>query len=353
MQLRCVSLVCVLVLGASVIGAPRVRRSSAGEGASSYFYFSRSPGQFGAPFGGELPTISALLPEAKHFPVVHGKDETDGASAFGGKVLAEHSDEEGDDGDDHEAYRVVEYDHERDGGSSYAQDHHAKKGDKAEKGYDRKHAVEHGSKGSYGKEDHGHHYAHEGDRKQSHHDEGSHYHDHHAEAKRTKGGKHHEKKHHKKGSKTTGYHNVYHKDEYKKEHIFYDTSDHSGQFKKYGSAHEHHSNEAGQRASGGHLDQAHREQSHKKAGNRQHGSYDRQHGSHENRHGHDHRQHDVSSYDRTHGHTGEAERGYKIVHPLATRYTAPATLANGVWMWIYSHYERTRLDREAKVRDDL
>ncbi|XP_041786223.1 histidine-rich glycoprotein-like [Anopheles merus] len=312
MQIQSVALVCACLVLASVSAAPRVQRS-ANEAASSYFYFSRSPGhslELGTPFDGL--SVIPTLPELKSFPSVHiHHDEGDDHH---GKALLESSDEDGDE-DDHAAYRVVEHGHEEEGGSAYDEDHHAKKGDKSEKGYDKKHGLEHGSKGSYGKEDHKQHYAHGGDRKHAHHDEASHYNDHHAEAKRTKGGKHHEKKHRKKGSKTTGYHNVYHKDEYKKEHIFYDTSDHSGQFKKYGSSHEQHSNEAGQHAKGGHEDHAHRESAHKKAGSKEHGSYDKHHGEFANGQGQEEHHHDVSSYDRKHGHSGLGERGYKIIHP--------------------------------------
>lgn len=48
-------------------------------------------------------------------------------------------------------------------------------------------------------------------------------------------GKRREQKLHKRGVKTTGYHNVFHKDEYKKEHTFYDDLDHHGDFKLHGN----------------------------------------------------------------------------------------------------------------------
>ncbi|XP_049290832.1 histidine-rich glycoprotein-like [Anopheles funestus] len=310
MQLRVMLWFCGCLVVGLVAGAPRVQRST-DEGASSYYYFSRSPGHsihLGTPFD-ELPVIPTLT-ETKYFPTVHVHHAEDSGNHEGKGLF-----ESGEDEDDHAAYRVVEHDHEEEGGSSYDEDHHAKKGGKSDIGYDKKHALDHASKGSYGKEDHKQHYAHDGDRKHSHHDEGSHYNDHHAEAKRTKGGKHHEKKHHKKGSKTTGYHNVYHKDEYKKEHVFYDTSDHTGQFKKYGSSHEQHANEAGQHAKGGHEDRAHQENSHKKAGSKQHGSYDKHHGAFQNGHGQEEHHYDVSGYGQKHGHTGLGERGYKIIHP--------------------------------------
>ncbi|XP_050075185.1 histidine-rich glycoprotein-like [Anopheles maculipalpis] len=311
MQTGAVVLFCGWLVVGLVCGAPRVQRST-DEAASSYFYFSRSPAhsiQLGTPFD-ELPVIPKQLDTA-YFPTVHVHHDVESGESHNGKGLFES----GEDEDDHAAYRVVEHDHEQEGGSSYDEDHRAKKGGKTETGYDKKHALDHASKGSYGKEDHKQQYGHGGDRKHSHHDEASHYNDHHAEAKRTKGGKHHEKKHHKKGSKTTGYHNVYHKDEYKKEHVFYDTSDHTGQFKKYGSSHEHHAKDAGQHAKGGHEDHAHQESSHKKAGSKQHGAYDQHHTAFQNGHGEEEHHHDASGYDHKGGHSGLGTRGYKIIHP--------------------------------------
>ncbi|XP_058066191.1 histidine-rich glycoprotein-like [Anopheles bellator] len=300
----------LLSLSGLVLGAPteRLTRSSDEGTASSYFYFSRSPGhslELGAP---GLTGVPHLLTDAKFFPVVKSVElELESDEELEPDVKAIHGHE-----DDHEAYRVVEQ--EEDDGSSHDEDHHSKKGESSSKGYDSKHELEKGSKGSYDKEGHEHRYENGGDRKHSHHDEGSHYKDHHEAAKRTKGGKHHEKKHHKKGSKTTGYHNVYHKDEYKKEHIFYDTSDHTGHFKKYGSAHEHHSDEQGKHGHGGHEDRAHQESSHKNAGGHDRGKYDEHHAEHKHRHGQDQYDRHGSSYEQNHGHQGGGERGYKIIH---------------------------------------
>uniref|UniRef100_A0A182IVY0 Uncharacterized protein n=1 Tax=Anopheles atroparvus TaxID=41427 RepID=A0A182IVY0_ANOAO len=322
MQLTLVALVaacCQLVtFGAA---APRFRRSAGnGEAASSYFYFSRTPGHAfpleTSPFSG-VP----VLPETKvFFPATVLKS----VSEFGGSDAAEEFDKElsaSDESDDHEAYRVIEDKddgddsaEEKTSGLSYEGGHHGRKDSRAERGYDKKHALEQASRGSHGKEDHSHRYAQDGARKKSHHDEGSHYHDHHQEAKRTKGGKHHEKKHHKKGSKTTGYHNVYHKDEYKKEHVFYDTSDHSGQFKKYGSAHEHHANEEGHHGAGGHEEQAHQESGYRKAGSKDQGRYDDQHAHHLHRHGKEQHEQAGSHHQQQQGHAGTGESGYKIIH---------------------------------------
>lgn len=60
---------------------------------------------------------------------------------------------------------------------------------------------------------------------------------------------------HDKGSKTTGYHKVYRKDDYNKQHKFYDKADRKGQFKKYGDFKGTVDQDAGLFASGGsHVD---------------------------------------------------------------------------------------------------
>ncbi|XP_050093984.1 histidine-rich glycoprotein-like [Anopheles aquasalis] len=310
-----------LAFGAPSASSP-VHRSSDEATASSYFYFSRSPGhsiQLGSlPLDGH--SVPHLLTEsARFYPVVKSVEYELDSGEEEGDEKANEDDEDDEEEDQHhgQAYRVVEHgpeETEESKGSAYGEEHHQKKGEKGVKGYDSKHKLEKGSKGSYGKEDHEHQYGHEGDRKHSHHDEGSHYHDHHAAAKRTKGGKHHEKKHHKKGSKTTGYHNVYHKDEYKKEHIFYDTADHQGQFRKYGSAHQHHADEAGKKASGGHEDRAHQDSSYKKEGSKHQGKYDEHHADHKHHHGQNEYEKVGSAYGQKHGHQGAGERGYKIIH---------------------------------------
>lgn len=90
-----------------------------------------------------------------------------------------------------------------------------------------------------------------GGTKQGHNDQGQFYASNHEEGEGNKGQQFQEAKGHKKGSKTTGYHKVYHKDEYKKDHSFYDESDKRGQFSRYGDEAAHHSNEKGDHKEGG------------------------------------------------------------------------------------------------------
>ncbi|EAT41075.1 AAEL007264-PA, partial [Aedes aegypti] len=196
----------------------------------------------------------------------------------------------------------------------YEDEQSSKKNEKDRKGYKSKHGLRKGSKGSYDKEDHSHSYAKEGDRKKSYHDEDGYEKKHHDEGHKVSGGKHGEKKFHKKGSKTTGYHNVYHKDEFKKEHIFYDTSDHSGNFKKYGSSHKEHSNDEAEFAKGGHKEEAHSKKKSSKKGHSEDGKYDSKHHEYKKQQGDTEEYRDREEYQNKNGKLGSMAHGYKIYH---------------------------------------
>lgn len=160
------------------------------------------------------------------------------------------------------------------GGSEYAEDKFAKQGEKGTKGYNNEHAYSKGDKGSHANEHHEGYYDHHGAKKNSDFDQGEHFGKHEEGAKGSKGGKFGEKKKHKKGSKTTGYHNVFHKDEYKKDHKFYDDADHNGHFTKYGSDHDYNKNDAGKYNTGGHKHAGYEEGHHAKKGHTDEGKYD-------------------------------------------------------------------------------
>lgn len=173
------------------------------------------------------------------------------------------------------------------GGSDYGEEQFAKHGHKGGQGYDNEHKYSKGDKGSHAKEHHEGYYDHHGGKKASEYDEANHHGEHHKGEKGTKGGKFGEKKHHKKGSKTTGYHNVFHKDEYKKDHTFYDDADHKGHFNKYGSDHKHHKGDEGKHASGAHHEAAHHEDQFGKKGKTEKGHYDKADEGYKKKHGHD------------------------------------------------------------------
>lgn len=123
-----------------------------------------------------------------------------------------------------------------------------------------------------------------------------------------------EKKHHKKGSKTTGYHNVYHKDEYKKDHKFYDESDHSGHFAKHGEKEKKHSADSGYEKKGGFHDSAYDQGHKKKQGSESTGHVDEQHKKYKKKHGYDKYHNDHEKYGKKHGDNAHDAEGYEEHH---------------------------------------
>ncbi|XP_055530701.1 dentin sialophosphoprotein-like [Wyeomyia smithii] len=197
---------------------------------------------------------------------------------------------------------------------AFDEHHNSKDGTKNRHGFNKQHNLKKESKGSHGKENHSHSYAKEGEKDKSHHDEDSYQQNHHDKEHHTRGGKHSEKKHHKKGSKTTGYHNVYHKDEFKKEHIFYDTADHSGSFRKYGSSHKEQSDDNGEYANGGHKEESRTKKKHSQKGYSTDGKYDSNHNEFkkDRKDTNDYRHR--SEFKNENRQFGSNEHGYKIYH---------------------------------------
>lgn len=195
--------------------------------------------------------------------------------------------------------------------SSYNSENHSKKGDKGSTDYKSDHQYSHGNSGKYGGESESGHHNENGGNKKSYVDDVSKYNNHHEEGQSSRGGKHSEKKQHKKGSKTTGYHNVYHKDEYKKDHIFYDTADHSGQFSKYGSEHQNHEGQSGSKQQGGYHDSAYKEGNRAKQGSHDRGHFDNAHRDFHKQQGHDSHYENGEKYNKNNANTGNHEYGYK------------------------------------------
>ncbi|XP_059610460.1 sarcoplasmic reticulum histidine-rich calcium-binding protein-like [Phlebotomus argentipes] len=237
----------------------------------------------------------------------------DGGDVDGGDFDATggHFSERYSDGDDHHHYN---HDHSEGDGSEYGEEYHKKHGHEGKKAYDTENKFEKGSKGHYDKEDHSGHYDEDGGHKKSYYDEGDEYGQHHEGAHSSKGGKFGEKKHHKKGSKTTGYHNVFHKDEFKKDHTFYDDADHKGNFKKYGSDHQHHHKGASKYGKGGHYDSANHEGHKGKKGHFDKGYHDIDDQGYDKKHDHEAHHHDGEEYYKKHGKDGDEHHGFDEKH---------------------------------------
>lgn len=130
------------------------------------------------------------------------------------------SDESGSD-ESKANYSHGSHESSEDGGKENEEKYHKKSGKKASKGYSHEIKYEKGRKGSHDVEHGSKDDSEEGGNKKSHYDEADKHSEHESEASNKKGGEYGHKKNHKKGSKSKGYHNVFMKDEYKKDHTFY------------------------------------------------------------------------------------------------------------------------------------
>lgn len=200
--------------------------------------------------------------------------------------------------------------HQASDGSEHNEEHHASHGEKGSKGYDKHQESDKGEKGHYDEADHAKHYNQNSGHKASGHDEGKQYHAHHEADKGEKGGEFQEKKAHKKGQKTTGYHNVFHKDEYKKVHTFYDDADHKGKFKKYGAEHKEHESKAGESKKGAHHQSGHESDQKGKKGHSSKGHHDANDQGYKKEHGKEQFHENEAEYAKKGGKQGESSHAY-------------------------------------------
>lgn len=146
-------------------------------------------------------------------------------------------------------------------------------GSKGEKGYNNQENYDDAAKGQHLKENHQEEYSKNGENK-ANKQENSGYHSHSAEAaKGAKGGSFGKSNSHKKGSKTTGFHKVYHKDEYKKDHTFYDENDSSGHHNEYDENDSKYEKENGQYENGKNNEEAREESEFASKGSKDEGRY--------------------------------------------------------------------------------
>ncbi|XP_023014237.2 uncharacterized protein [Leptinotarsa decemlineata] len=145
------------------------------------------------------------------------------------------------------------------GGSNYEEAEKASRGKEGETGYANRDEFAKGLKGQHGSEEKKDFYDILAGNKGAHHEEDGHYASRHQSSKGSKGGSFSSEGSHDKGSKTTGFHNVYHKDEYKKDHSFYDKADKKGHFNRYGNFDSKGSAEADAFAKGGNNEEKFKE----------------------------------------------------------------------------------------------
>lgn len=143
-----------------------------------------------------------------------------------------------------------------------------------------------------------------------HHDSVSHYDKFQKGRESHKSGKFGEKKGHRKGHKTKEYHNTLHRDEYHREHRFYDDAHKSGYYEKYGDHHEYFDNKEGGRKSGKSHHSADEREHHGAKGHEDKGSNEQEHTGSSYKEGADKHHDHYRKYHKARDHEGGKHYGY-------------------------------------------
>lgn len=215
--------------------------------------------------------------ESKIIPVVENQgdsdDQIDGiANEDYGKILGEYASDFGDYKSDFDEYlKSLGYFedgvyHEHDGGNDYGSKDHHSHGDSENKGFGIKHSQEKGSSGDYHSDKY-ENFKVSGNRGQKKDDAdadsfGTHYANEHGYDSADHGQK---SDYDKKGA-FKGFRKLFDKDEYKKDHDFYDGEAVEGGFHKLTDGHAHYGSEAAEFAKGGSRDSGYHETDFGKSG---------------------------------------------------------------------------------------
>lgn len=204
----------------------------------------------------------------------------------------------------HKASQYRDHEHDEKGGTHHEDSWHKSIGEKSDKEYESDHQNKKGEKGEYSESEESHSESEEGGKKKQYHDSEEKHGSHGESKKGSKEGKLKENKSHKKGSKTSGYHNVFHKDEYKKDHTFYDTADHKGDFHKFGSDSAAHHKKHGETKKGHKQNSAGDEKHRSKKGSSSKGHFDKEDSDYDKKAGHDEHESNEQEYKKS-AHTSE------------------------------------------------
>lgn len=247
------------------------------DGPTSYVHFKTSYGPLkpsaNAKTEQQVYSIPADLPPiTKHLTkkeIDENDKYTNAAEVFEDNEGPTHMEYNSDDDSDDEDY-------EEDHGSSYEDASSSKHGSKGQSGYSNKENFAKGASGEHDEENSAGSHAASGGHKAASHEDAGHYAEGHAAGSSENGGSHSHAESHKKGSKTSGYHKIYRKDEYKKDHTFYDEKDVKGHFDSYGKGHKEHASAEGGFRKGGKHASAHKEGEQSEKGHFDKGRYNHQ-----------------------------------------------------------------------------
>ncbi|XP_046487786.1 uncharacterized protein [Neodiprion pinetum] len=245
-----------------------------------------------------------------------------------------HHDDEDDDDDDEEEYdpsfghgfiepaKISGSDYESGSGAEHSAKKHSTHGEKGEKGYKNHQDFDNNEKGEHESENHKGQYSADGGRKKSHSSTSGHYAGHEEGSKGEGGLSYGTEASHKKGHKTSGFHNVYHKDEYKKDTDFYDDAHKSGHFEKQGAFGEHHVSTEGGFKKGGHHDSAYAQNDAAKDGGFDKGHDYKEDQGHSNAKGHQGYRENYADYAAKDAANSGKKHSYAKEHHEPSRYTS-------------------------------
>ncbi|CRL01681.1 CLUMA_CG014900, isoform A [Clunio marinus] len=202
-------------------------------------------------------------------------------------------------------------DHLSESAQSHEDKYKKNHGKKSKEGYSKEENFKKGKKGSYHKDHKEGDESEEGESEKSHYDEADKHQEYSSKDKKEKGGQYKKQKHHKKGSQSKGYHNVFMKDEYKKDHTFYDTADHHGHYSKHGANHKEHESDDGHKEKGSHYDSKFKEGHNSKKGGTDEGHYEKEDEGHKKKSGHSEKHSDHEKYAKEGSKDKKNHHGYK------------------------------------------
>ncbi|XP_053995263.1 uncharacterized protein DDB_G0283697-like [Hylaeus anthracinus] len=141
---------------------------------------------------------------------------------------------------------------EASGSRKHSGEEYSQRGEKGRESYEKNKEVSKGEHGAHDSENQKGYYSSKGERDKGHVDEAENHGSHEEAEKAEDGSDYGHFSYNKKGHKTNGFHNVYRKDEYKKETDFYDDDHKKGHFDKYENFHEGYEAVQGGFKKGGH-----------------------------------------------------------------------------------------------------
>lgn len=209
--------------------------------------------------------------------------------------------------DDHHYY-------ENGDGNDFHESGQSAHGEKGEKGHKSSHEYGKGGAGDYHSEKYDSYSVSGGGEHKKHYDEADAHGADHAHGHAYEGGDHGHKSHHSKGEDTDGYHKLFNKDEFKKDHDFYDEKGHQGGFHKFADGHSQHGLDAGGFKKGGSHDSGHDAAGFGKHGFHDSGAVDVHHDAYSGEEGHESAHHGAGGFGAESGYSDGKGYGYEIKH---------------------------------------